>query len=67
MFLFNLRYVNKQEQIGEEFERNEKLNSVDFYNFDRQIFILISFVFNLMITIDHTYLNKLAAFRRRFA
>ena len=29
--------MNKYEQIREEFERNEKLNLVDFYNFDRKV------------------------------
>ena len=36
-FLFDLRSINKHEQIGEEFERNEKLNSVDFYNFEGKV------------------------------
>ena len=32
--LFNLRSINKYEQIKEEFERKKKINSVDFYNFN---------------------------------
>ena len=48
--LFNLRSINKHEQIGEKFERNEKLNSVDFYNFDRKSCILISFVLNPLMS-----------------
>ena len=35
--LFNLRSVNKPKQIREEFEKNKKLTSVDFYNFDQKI------------------------------
>ena len=35
--LFNLRSINKHEQIKEEFERNKKLNSVNFYNFDGKV------------------------------
>ena len=35
--LFSLRSVNKNKQIREEFERNKKLNSVDFYNFDQKV------------------------------
>ena len=35
--LFNLRPINKHEQIRDEFERNTKLNSVEFYNFDRKV------------------------------
>ena len=34
-FLFNLRPINKHEQIMDEFQRNTKLNSVDYYNFDQ--------------------------------
>ena len=29
--------MNKYEQIREEFEKNKKLNSVDFHNFDRKV------------------------------
>ena len=36
-FLFNLRSINKHEQIREEFERNTILNSIDFYSFDRKV------------------------------
>ena len=36
-FLFNLRPINKHKQIRDEFERKTKLNSVDFYNFDRKV------------------------------
>ena len=37
LVLFSLRSVNKNKQIREEFERNKKLNSVDFYNFDQKV------------------------------
>ena len=35
--LFNLRPINKHEQIREEFKRNKQLKSADFYNFDRKV------------------------------
>ena len=35
--LFSLRSINKNKQIREEFQRNKKLNSVDFYNFDQKV------------------------------
>ena len=51
-FLLNLRSINEHEQIREEIERNDKLNSVDFYNFDRKI------VFKFLPYLNLIYLFK---------
>ena len=48
--LLNLRSINKHEQIGKEFERNKKINSVDFYKFVQKSYILISFVLNPLMS-----------------
>ena len=51
--LFNLPFINQHEQIGEKFERNKKLNSGDFYNFDRKSCILISFLLKPLMSNDN--------------